>query len=93
MNREGLDFYHKAFAERGLNFVPSVANFVLVEVGDGDAVFDSMLKQGVIVRAMRSYKLPGWVRITTGTPEMNRKCLAALDNSLLESGQIGAKTT
>ena len=32
-----------------------MANFVLVNVGDGDRVFKDMLKQGVIVRAMRGY--------------------------------------
>ena len=36
MNDEGLAFYEKAFTERGMKFVPSVANFILVEVGDGD---------------------------------------------------------
>ena len=78
-NRAGLEYYHAAFAERGLNFVPSVANFVLVEVGDGDRVFREMLKQGVIVRAMRGYKLPGWVRISVGTPAENARCLEVLD--------------
>jgi histidinol-phosphate aminotransferase len=78
-NRAGLEYYHAAFAERGLNFVPSVANFVLVEVGDGDRVFQEMLQQGVIVRAMRGYKLPGWVRISVGTPVENARCLEVLD--------------
>ena len=59
--------------------MPSVANFILVEVGDGDQVFADMLKQGVIVRAMRGYKLPGWVRISIGTMEENRRCLEVLD--------------
>lgn len=82
VNAEGLAFYEAAFRERGLEFVPSVANFVLVKVGDGDAVFRDMLKQGVIVRAMRGYKLPEWVRISIGTPEQNRRCLEALDSVL-----------
>lgn len=82
MNAEGLEFWQSAFRERGLNFVPSVANFVLVEVGDGDAVFAEMLKRGVIVRAMRSYKLPGWIRVSMGTPEQNRRGLEVLDEVL-----------
>ncbi|MEO0018391.1 MAG: hypothetical protein RLZZ522_1674 [Verrucomicrobiota bacterium] len=79
MNREGLAFYEAAFAARGLHYVPSVANFLLVEVGDGNRVFAEMLKHGVIVRAMSSYKLPGWVRISIGTPAQNLRCLAVLD--------------
>ena len=33
-NDEGLAFLEKAFEQRGLRYVPSVANFVLLEVGD-----------------------------------------------------------
>ena len=79
INKQGLEFYEKAFQERGLKFVPSVANFILVEVGDGDQVFKGMLKQGVIVRTMSGYKLPGWVRISIGTPAENERALEVLD--------------
>ena len=78
-NNEGLVFYEHAFAKRELEYVPSVANFILVKVGDGDAVFQKMLGQGVIVRAMRGYKLPEWVRISIGTKEENERCIEVLD--------------
>ena len=81
-NNEGLAFYEAAFQQRGMNYVPSVANFILVEVGDGDRVFAEMLKLGVIVRAMRGYKLPGWLRISIGTPQENARCLEVLDQVL-----------
>jgi len=79
INKEGLAFYEAAFRERGLEFVPSVANFILVKVGEGDRVFRDMLKHGVIIRAMSGYKLPDWVRISIGTPAQNRRCLEVLD--------------
>ncbi len=82
VNRDGLAFYEAAFRQRGLEFVPSVANFLLVKVGDGDRVFAEMLKQGVIVRAMRGYKLPDWVRISIGTDAQNKRCLEVLDSVL-----------
>ncbi|MGC6466611.1 MAG: histidinol-phosphate transaminase [Akkermansiaceae bacterium] len=78
-NKEGLGFFESAFAERGWEFVPSHANFVLVNVGDGDRMFQELLKKGVIVRAMRGYKLPEWVRISIGTPPQNQRCLEELD--------------
>ena len=84
-NAHGVKFFESAFAERGWEFVPSFANFVLVNVGDGDQVFQSLLKKGVIVRAMRGYKLPGWVRISIGTPEQNQRCLEELDLLLSSS--------
>ena len=57
---------------------------VLVEVGEGDKLFAEMLKQGVIIRAMSGYKLPGWVRISIGTAEENARCLEVLDNVLAQ---------
>ncbi|MCP5531783.1 MAG: histidinol-phosphate transaminase [Akkermansiaceae bacterium] len=82
LNAEGLAFYEKAFADRGLEFVPSHANFILVRTGEGDRVFKDMLKQGVIVRAMSGYKLPDWVRISIGTAAQNERCLEVLDQVL-----------
>jgi histidinol-phosphate aminotransferase len=79
VNTEGLAFYHQAFRERGLEFVPSVANFVLVKVGDGDGLFRKMLQRGIILRAMSSYMLPEWVRISVGTMEQNRRCMEVMD--------------
>lgn len=81
-NNTGLRFYEKAFAERGLQFVPSVANFILVKVGDGDDLFQKMLGKGVIIRAMRGYKLPEWVRISIGTQSENERCIEVLDEVL-----------
>ncbi len=82
VNRQGLAIYEDAFREMGLEFVPSVANFVLVRVGDGDAVFRQMLERGIILRAMRGYKLPEWIRISVGTPEQCRRCVEVLGEVL-----------
>jgi histidinol-phosphate aminotransferase len=79
INREGMDFYQLAFTTRGLEFVPSHANFLLVKTGSGDRVFRDMLTHGVIVRAMSSYQLPDWIRISIGTPAQNIRCLNVLD--------------
>jgi histidinol-phosphate aminotransferase len=79
LNRAGLAYYEKAFNGRGLEYVPSHANFILVRTGSGDRVFREMLKQGVIVRAMSGYKLPDWVRISIGTGPQNERCLEVLD--------------
>jgi len=81
-NRAGMAFYEAALAERGLEYVPSFANFLLIKTGDGDRIFREMLKQGVIVRAMSSYKLPDWVRISIGTEAQNHRCLEVLDSVL-----------
>jgi histidinol-phosphate aminotransferase len=82
INRTGLAFYEAEFQKRSLEYVPSVANFILVKVGNGDQVFKKMLQKGVIVRAMSGYKLPDWVRISIGTPAENQRVLDILDQVL-----------
>jgi len=85
VNREGLAFFHNALAERGIDFVRSVGNFVLVRVGDGRRVFEAMQKRGVIVRPMDGYGLPEWIRISIGLPEQNRRSLQVLEEALAEA--------
>ena len=75
---EGRAFLQQTFATLGLEYVPGYANFVLVNVGDGRACFETLLKEGIIVRAMNSYKLPAWIRVSVGTMEENRRFAAAL---------------
>ncbi|HWY32013.1 MAG TPA: histidinol-phosphate transaminase [Candidatus Acidoferrum sp.] len=81
-NFGGLQYFEAAFRRLELPFVPSSANFILVRVGNGQAVFDAMQKQGVIVRPMGGYQLPEWIRISVGTPQENQRSLAALQKSL-----------
>ena len=78
VTREGRDFLQAGFLDMGLEFVPSHANFVLVRVGDGKNVFDALLRRGIIVRAMGSYGLPEWIRVSVGTMEQNRLFMTAL---------------
>jgi len=75
---EGRAFFEKEFRAMKLSFVPSAANFVLVKVSDGLAVFRALLQRKVIVRAMKGYNLPEWIRITIGTMDQNQKCITAL---------------
>lgn len=78
-NAAGLSQLGAALDQRGLEIVPSVANFLLVKVGDGARVFAELQKRGVIVRPMRPYGMPEWLRVTVGTPVQNERFLAALD--------------
>ena len=78
VTHEGRDFLQSGFLDMGLEFVPSHANFVLVRVGDGKKVFDALLRRGIIVRAMGSYGLPEWIRVSVGTMPQNTVFIAAL---------------
>ncbi len=76
--RKGLRRLEAGFGELGLEFVPSQANFVLVRVGDGARVFDALQRRGVIVRPLKTYDLPEWIRVTAGTAEQNERLLREL---------------
>ena len=77
-NRAGLAQLEAGFRKLALEFVPSVANFILVKVGDGTRVFDALQRRGVIVRPVKSYAMPEWVRVTVGTAPQNERLLASL---------------
>jgi histidinol-phosphate aminotransferase len=65
---------------------PSDANFILVRVPDAAAVFEGMRRRGVLVKNLDTgvQLLEGCVRLTIGTPEENRRCLATFAESLAE---------
>jgi histidinol-phosphate aminotransferase len=75
---EGRAYLQEQFTEMQISFVPGVANFLMANVGDGCAVFDQLLRRRIIVRPLKGYNLPEWVRISVGTMEQNKKLVAAL---------------
>ncbi|MCF7689383.1 MAG: histidinol-phosphate transaminase [Cephaloticoccus sp.] len=81
-NQAGLKQLIKGFRALGLEYVPSVANFILVRVGGGAKVFNALQRQGVIVRPLRPYGMPEWLRVTVGTREQNARLLGALPEAM-----------
>jgi histidinol-phosphate aminotransferase len=88
---EGRNFLQAEFLDMDLEFVPSHANFVLVRVGDGKKVFEALLRRGIIVRAMGSYDLPEWIRVSVGTMPQNTAFVAEL-RDLDREGLLGRGT-
>jgi histidinol-phosphate aminotransferase len=72
LNAAGRDELLKILQSHGSQPAgPAVGNFLFVEVGDGAAMFDRLLRQGVIVRPLAGFGAPGAIRVTVGTPEEN----------------------
>jgi histidinol-phosphate aminotransferase len=68
-----------AFTAMRLTVVPSIGNFVLVDLGRPAApVYEALLRAGIIVRPVANYGLPNHLRITVGLPEQNRRLIATL---------------
>jgi histidinol-phosphate aminotransferase len=75
----------QALEAAGLRVAPSQANFLLVDVQrPGRAVYEALLHEGVIVRAMPE-PLQSSIRVTVGKPEQNERFLDSLERVLKES--------
>jgi histidinol-phosphate aminotransferase len=83
LNAESKEFLYREFGRLGLRYTRSYANFVWVDLGrECRAVFTELLKRGVIVRTGDIFGAPTHIRVTTGTPEQNRRFTAALEQVL-----------
>ena len=77
---EGKNYIYDNLNRLGFSYVPSTANFILIDVGrDGFEIFKSMLKHGVIVRDMKQYGLKNFIRVTVGTKKENEKFINILE--------------
>jgi histidinol-phosphate aminotransferase len=79
LTEAGKIYIYNELNELGLDYVPSATNFVLINVKrDADDVFKELLKMGIIIRSMTSYKLNSWIRVTIGTEEENKTFIESL---------------
>ena len=77
---EGKAFLYDQLQKMGLDYVPSVTNFILVNTKRN--VFYPLLKLGIIVRPMDGYGLKGSIRVTIGIKQENEKFINALKRVL-----------
>jgi histidinol-phosphate aminotransferase len=83
MNINGMQQLTRGFADMGLSWIPSVGNFVCLEIGAmASRVYDRLLYEGVIVRPIANYGLPDHLRITIGNRFENERLLSSLDRVL-----------
>jgi histidinol-phosphate aminotransferase len=89
MIEAGRHYLYDELGAMGVKYIPSRANFILVDVGrNATDVFNWLLKEGVIVRPMTSFGMDSCLRVTVGTPEENRRLVKALKKVL--TGTKGA---
>lgn len=84
MNEEGKQTFYDAFKALGLNYTPTFANFVWVDLGrECRPIYEALLRRGIITRTGDIFGAPTYLRVTTGTPEENALFLSALRDVLL----------
>ncbi len=80
---DGLADLYAGLDRLGISHFDTQTNFFLIDVGrPAQVVFEAMLREGVIVRSMKSYGFPSHIRVNVGLEEENRRFLNALENVL-----------
>ena len=88
LNTAGMNDLCAFFKANKLDYIPSMGNFVTVNVAStddkksGDEVYQQLLLQGVIVRPVTGYGLPQHLRISIGTDAENQRFKQALTSVL-----------
>jgi histidinol-phosphate aminotransferase len=78
LNYKEMEFLENGLRELGLEYTPSVCNFLLVDVPmRGKAFFEALLKEGVIVRPMAMSGFPNSIRVTICQRDGNKRFLDA----------------
>ncbi|MEC8314506.1 MAG: histidinol-phosphate transaminase [Pseudomonadota bacterium] len=67
----------------GFECLPSRANFISFDCReDSNDAFNKLLLEGVIVRSLRVYKMPNFLRVSVGLPEENLTFLEKIKSTL-----------
>jgi histidinol-phosphate aminotransferase len=76
---EGRRYLYKELDRMGLFYVPSQANFIFIDFGrDSEEVFQSLLREGVIIRPGKVWNYPTFARVTVGRMGDNQRFIKAL---------------
>ena len=79
MIEAGRHYLYDEFKRLGIAYVPSRANFILVDVGrSASDIYQKLLHEGVIVRPLTPFGMETALRITVGTPDENRRLVKGL---------------
>lgn len=72
---------YQAFADMGLNALPSAGNFIMVvfdSAAQVDRLNEGLLSQGIAIRPLAAFGFPHALRVSIGLPEENTAFLEAL---------------
>jgi len=83
INKQGMSYFEASFKTMGLEWIPSVGNFITVDLRQDTLKIDKLLLQeGVITRPVANYGLPNHLRISIGLDEENKRCVETLKKVL-----------
>lgn len=82
LNREGMEQLESELNKLKLEYIPSIGNFITINVGDASTIYQQLLLEGIIVRPLIAYGMPKHIRVTIGTQQQNERFITALKKVL-----------
>jgi histidinol-phosphate aminotransferase len=90
LNQAGLAQLEAGLRTLGVDYIPSVGNFITLDLGRPAAPVDqALLREGCIVRPLANYGMPNHLRVTVGLAAENQRFLSALGRVLASSAPLG----
>lgn len=83
LNNEGREYLYRELGSMGIPYVRTQSNFIAINVMEDDnRIFGELIKKGIIVKSGSSLKMPGYIRVSIGSMEQNKKFISALKGIL-----------
>ena len=83
INNQGMQQLQHGFDALGIEYIPSQANFITINVTQPAVeIYEQLLQQGIIVRPLNGYNMPNSLRITVGLPDESEALLNCLEHIL-----------
>lgn len=84
---EGRDYLSAALSALGCKVYPSRSNFIMFGLPQGspldtDGLFNALLRRGIIIRQLKSYRLPHLLRVSVGNRHENEAFIKAIGELL-----------
>lgn len=82
-NDQGMMQIRSAVEAKGLEVIPSYANFITIRFGENALeIYDKLLHEGVIVRPLANYGMSEYLRVSIGNNHENNHFMGALNKVL-----------
>lgn len=92
VNTKGLKQLETGLQQLNIDYIPSLGNFITLDVGHAVETYNMLLKEGVIVRPLHAYDMPRHIRVTVGTETDNKRFLESLQNIIPEIVHFNKET-
>ena len=83
VNSEGMHYMVTSLDDMGLDFIPSLGNFICIDFEqEAEPLYQQLLHAGVIVRPVANYGMPNHLRVSIGLDHENKKFIHELGKIL-----------